>query len=96
MAYKTEDMIQYTVDEAVKVTDLTNLKAKQCGSSGIYILIDHDPDYKYSLLFGDIITHRFKNMKAIREWNNNYNSFVIAIAIGMTLTLIEQEEANGS
>lgn len=90
MAYIKNDMIQYSGEELTKVSDTSEFKMYPCGTTGITIIVDHHPDYKYSLLFGNIITHRFKTLEAIRKWNNSYNSFMIAIPIGMAITRIEE------
>jgi len=92
MAYVTENMIQYTVDEAPKllVTPLSSLDVTWCGSTGIGIITEYNEEYPYSVLFGDIITHRFKTTEALRDWNNNYNSIMVAIPIGMAITQLEE------
>lgn len=90
MAYITNDMIQYSCEELTKVSDTSKFKTYPCGTTGIAIIIDHHPDYRYSLLFGDVITHRFKTIEAMREWNSNYNNLRLAINISIVLTHIEE------
>ena len=92
MAYITNDMIQYSADELifVKVSDASKLYP--CGGTGVSIVIDDHPDYRYSLLFGCVITHRFKTIEAMREWNSDYNHFMLAVPISMAITHIENEE----
>jgi hypothetical protein len=90
MAYITENMIQYSGKELTKITDLTGMDLTHCGSTGIAIITDYYAEYIYSLLFGDVITHRFKTIEAMRKWNNNYNAIMIAIPIGMAITRLEE------
>ena len=92
MAYLTNDMIQYNADELIFVKVSEDTKLYPCGTTGVAIIIDDHPDYRYSLLFGSVITHRFKTIEAMREWNSDYNHFMLAVPISMAIIQIEKEE----
>lgn len=93
MAYITNDMIQYSADELIIFINVSeDTKLYPCGETGVSIIIDDHPDYKYSILFGVVITHRFKTIEAMREWNSEYNHFMLAVPISMAITQIEKEE----
>lgn len=93
MAYITNDMIQYSADELIIFINVSeDTKLYPCGETGVSIIIDDHPDYKYSILFGVVITHRFKTIEAMRKWNSDYNHFMLAVPISMAITQIEKEE----
>lgn len=93
MAYITNDMIQYSADELIIFINVSeDTKLYPCGETGVSIIIDDHPDYRYSILFGVVITHRFKTIEAMREWNSEYNHFMLAVPISMAITQIEKEE----
>ena len=75
-----------TSGESVSIVRTVNKKA-----SGVYILVDFSKEYKYSLLFGDVITHEFKTLEALENWNSDCNSFIVAINISIAISKIKGE-----
>lgn len=91
MNYIEKDMIQYDRGGLKRVKDLSKIKHYQCGNFGVYILVDFSKEYKYSLLFGDVITHEFKTLEALENWNSDCNSFIVAINISIAISKIKGE-----
>ena len=92
-----DGMIQYHRKNTPMV-GVTKLLAKHkhyaVGSYGIYIIKDYDKNFPYSILFGNVITHSFESLDAMRKWNLECNSLMTYLQFDYTINLLEKEKEN--
>ncbi len=84
--YHHKNMPRFTEEETAKL--LAEHEHYEVGSSGIYIIKDYDKKFPYSNLFGNVITHSFESLDAMKKWNLECNTLMIYMQFAFTIDKI--------
>lgn len=89
--YIEKDMMQYSMENMAVVEDSSIYEHYEF-NNGLYLILEPKEEFKFSVVFGKYITHRFKTYEALEQWNLEKNHFSISIALEALLEKLKEKD----